>query len=88
MTSPVRDPCKGGTDEQSTRPPRLGVEEGRIRSVDPPVEGEEVMAVEVKPFCRTHQRMGDWKVVYFYEDLGDGVMSAVDSVDLIVCEEC
>lgn len=46
-------------------------------------------AVEVKPWCRKHNRMGWWgDPILFFEDLGGGVRSLVDSVDVIVCEEC
>lgn len=47
-----------------------------------------MMAVEIKPWCATHQRMGEWKVHYFYESIGGRAYSPVDSVDVIVCEEC
>ena len=42
----------------------------------------------IKPYCQKHNRMGEWKPKPVYEDLGEGVMSLVDSVDLIVCEAC
>lgn len=51
--------------------------------MDTPIEG-----FEVKPWCETHQKMGRWMVVYYYEDLGDGILGVVDNHESIVCEDC
>lgn len=57
--------------------------------MDSSVESENVViAIEEKLWCRKHHRVGRWKVVHFYEDLGGGVLSLVDSADVIECEAC